>query len=91
MIHINLQNLKNMWQVFSPDGFPIDKEETYNSLKEAEEAFENWKKIFEYQGYYSTVSNGKRQHIELSELKKTCLFKESEEFIPYIDPNNYKP
>ena len=59
---------KKRYDVISPDGFSIHFCDTYNSIEEAEEAFEEWKKRFEKQGYYS--SNGGR--IPLNELENYC-------------------
>lgn len=58
--------------VLSPDGITIDFHKfSYPSMKSAEEAFEQWKKRYERQGYYS--SNFRR--IPLEELKSYCTFK----------------
>lgn len=60
-------------QVLSPDGFTIEREPSeYPTMKEANKAFNNWKKRYEQQGYYS--SNGGR--IPLNELKEHCQFLE---------------
>jgi hypothetical protein len=60
------------YQVLSPDGITIDFNKwTYPSMKKAEEAFENWKKRYEQQGYYSSNFN----RIPLNELKHHCTFK----------------
>lgn len=59
---------KQKYDVLSPDGFSIDAVKTYNSKKEAFEAFNEWKKRYEAQGYYSS-SNGR---IPLDELENYC-------------------
>ena len=41
--------------ILSPDGFTIHFEDTHATPKEAWSAFEQWKKRYEGQGYYSTV------------------------------------
>jgi hypothetical protein len=57
--------------VLSPDGITIEYDRPYyTSMKKAEQAFEIWKKRYEFQGYYST--NGKR--ISLEDLKDYCSF-----------------
>jgi len=57
------------YDVISPDGFEIHPTETYPSKKAAEAAFEEWKKRYEMQGYYSSVNFG---HIPLDELHEYC-------------------
>jgi hypothetical protein len=58
-------------QVLSPDGFTIDFEiNEYPNMDAAIAAFEQWKKRYERQGYYS--SNFAR--IPLDELKDHCQF-----------------
>jgi hypothetical protein len=62
-----------MYDVKSPDGFSIEREELYKSLKEANTALNKFVKRFEKQGYYSSVNYGK---IKLKELKNYCkIFK----------------
>jgi hypothetical protein len=56
------------FEVYSPDGFTIENDGGYNSIKEAEIAFNNWAKRFEKQGYYSS-NNGR---IPLDELVYHC-------------------
>ena len=46
-------------EVLSPDGFTIEFDKPYYpSKKKAFEAFDNWKKRYELQGYYSS-NNGR--------------------------------
>jgi len=60
------------YQVISPDGFRIDfSKSTYPSLKAAKEAFKNWKKGYERQGYYSSSKHGR---IDLNDLEDYCEF-----------------
>lgn len=60
------------YEVLSPDGFTIEfNKRSYPTLKKAEQAFENWKKRYEQQGYYSSNF----QRIPLSELKNYCQIK----------------
>lgn len=48
------------YQVLSPDGFTIEFAKAhYPSKKKAFEAFDNWKKRFEIQGYYSSNEYGR--------------------------------
>lgn len=60
-------------QVLSPDGITIEFDKwTYPSMKKAKEAFDNWKKRYEMQGYYSSADYGR---IPLSDLENYCKFK----------------
>lgn len=64
---------KKKWQVLSPDGFTIDfHHASYPSKKAAIKAFEDWKKRYEHQGYYSS----NRARIPLKELINHCTFKQ---------------
>ncbi len=55
------------YDVLSPDGFSIHHSDTYTSKKKAREAFEQWKKQFERQGYYSSVQYGRIPLIDLAD------------------------
>lgn len=57
------------FDVISPDGFEIDPFDTYPTFAAAIEAFNEWKKRFEIQGYYSSMNYGK---IPLNELQDYC-------------------
>lgn len=60
------------YQVLSPDGFTIEFDKGhYRSMKKAKEAFTNWIRRYEVQGYYSS-NNGR---IPLNELENYCTFK----------------
>ena len=60
-------------QVLSPDGITIEFDKwTYPSMKKAKEAFNNWKKRYEMQGYYSSNNYGR---IPLGDLENYCQFK----------------
>lgn len=59
-------------QVYSPDGFEIDPAKTYSSLNQAKKALQKFVKKYEFQGFYSTIINGERQHIELKDLPNYC-------------------
>jgi hypothetical protein len=63
-----IKKMKNKYDILSPDGFSIDAFKYYKTKNEAEEAFINWKKRYELQGYYSS-NKGK---IYLSELRENC-------------------
>lgn len=63
---------KTKYNILSPDGFSIEFNKTYSSIEKAKKAFENWKKRFEAQGYYS--SNGGR--INLEDLEQHCTLVE---------------
>ena len=67
-----MPNKKKKYDVLSPDGFAINFSDTYKSVEEAKTAFENWKKRFEIQGYYSS-NNGR---IPLDELEEHCTLVE---------------
>jgi hypothetical protein len=60
---------RKKYDVLSPDGFSISATETYTSKKKAIEAFKEWKKGYEAQGYYSSTKYGK---IHLSDLEDYC-------------------
>lgn len=61
---------RKKYDVISPDGFTIRiNVPLFKSLKERNEYFKMWKKRFEVQGYYSSVSHG---HIDLRDLADYC-------------------
>lgn len=57
------------FEVFSPDGFAISREETYPSVEVALEKLKEWIKRYEFQGYYSSNKYGR---IPLDELEQEC-------------------
>jgi hypothetical protein len=59
---------KKKYDVISPDGFSIHFSDTYSTKEEARNAFFDWKKRFDAQGYYSS-NNGR---IPLDELENYC-------------------
>ena len=59
---------KQRFNILSPDGFSIHHSDTYVSPEKAWEAFDEWKKRYETQGYYSSVGG----RIPLDELKDHC-------------------
>ena len=63
-----MKNNKEKWDVISPDGFSIHFSDTYPTKEGAMFAFNDWKKQFERQGYYSS-NNGR---IPLDELEQHC-------------------
>ena len=63
---------KPKYNILSPDGFTIDRSKTYSTPEKAKKAFEDWKKRYETQGYYSS-NNGR---IPLNELEKHCTLVE---------------
>lgn len=67
-----MKNKKKEYNVLSPDRFAISFSDTYESIEEAKGAFENWKKRFEAQGYYSSNSG----RIPLDELEDHCTIVE---------------
>ena len=57
-------------QILSPDGFTLERDVPYyKSHRAACKAFEQWKKGYETQGYYSSVKYG---HIPLVDLEDYC-------------------
>jgi hypothetical protein len=63
---------KAKYDILSPDGFSIAFDKTYSSIEKAKKAFENWKKRFEAQGYYSSNSG----RINLEDLEQHCTLVE---------------
>lgn len=63
---------KILWDVLSPDGFPIGRDEYYDGPEEAEKAFYQWLKRYELQGYYSSVKHGR---IPLNEVEHYIAYK----------------
>ena len=57
------------FDVYSPDGFAIDRTETYPSPEVAQQKLQEWVKRYEQQGYYSTSN---RERIPLDELASRC-------------------
>lgn len=68
----NTTNMKKRneksYDVISPDGFSIHLTDTYPTKKAAWDAFEEWKKGYEAQGYYSS----NRGRIPLEDLADFC-------------------
>ena len=63
---------KKRYDILSPDGISIHFSDTYKSIEEAKAAFENWKKRYEAQGYYSS----NRGRIDLDDLEYYCTLVE---------------
>jgi hypothetical protein len=64
-----MENLNpKKWDVISPDGISIHHEDTYDSPEKAIEAFYEWKKRYEHQGYYSSAKG----RICLDDLQSEC-------------------
>lgn len=59
---------KKRYDILSPDGFSIHREDTYPSKKAAKAAFQKWKKGYEAQGYYSY----RGERIPLKYLHEYC-------------------
>jgi len=55
--------------IISPDGFTIHPTDTYSD-SEVLNAFRDWKKRYEHQGYYSSVKYG---NISLRDLEDYCF------------------
>ena len=58
-----------MYQVLSPDGFPITRDENFSSLEKAKEALVLFIKRYEKQGYYSSVDYGR---IPINQIENYC-------------------
>ncbi len=56
------------FDVFSPDGIAISREEVYPSQEVAEQKLQEWVKSYEWQGYYSS----NKGRIPLDELASCC-------------------
>jgi hypothetical protein len=56
------------FDVYSPDGFAIHREETYPSREVAEQKLQEWVKRYEFQGHYSS----NKGRIPLEELASRC-------------------
>lgn len=61
--------LNPKFDIISPDGFSIHREDIYSSKEEAIIAFEKWRDNYKRQGYYSSVKYGR---ISLSDLEDYC-------------------
>ena len=59
------------YNIISPDGFSINREGGFNTVKQAMNFFYLWKNGFEKQGYYSSVKGS----IQLNDLAKRCTFR----------------
>lgn len=63
---------KKRYDILSPDGFGMYRDKTFATPEKAWESFEEWKKRYEQQGYYSS----NRGRIPLDELKDHCTLEE---------------
>ena len=66
------KKVQEEWDVISPDGFSIAREDTWPTEAKAKKALKEWMKRYEHQGYYSSM-NGR---IELAELERACKIKQ---------------
>lgn len=66
--------MEKRFDILSPDGISIHFEDTY-SYEEVLPAFNEWKKRFEFQGYYSSSRFGR---IPLDDLEDFCQVVEVE-------------
>ena len=62
---------KKRYDILSPDGISIHFSDTYKSIEEAKAAFENWKKRYEAQGYYSSNRGRNIKNLGIK-LTKQC-------------------
>ncbi len=69
-----------VFDILSPDGFPIHPTDTYTGIQAVNAAIADWCKRFEQQGYYSTIQNGERVQIPLNELPDHLVIR------PAFDP-----
>lgn len=58
------------YRVLSPDGFDIERDAEYRTLKEAREALKLFISRFTIQGFYST---GNRERIPVADLAECCV------------------
>jgi len=65
-----------VWNVLSPDGFPIAYDKQYKTKEEAIKALNEWIKLYEFQGFYSYNFN----RIPLSELFNYCKIIQQDEY-----------
>ena len=63
---------RKKYDVLSPDGFSINRDKVYTSIKGAKKAFNEWKDRFLQQGYYSSNSG----RIDLDMLECYCTIVE---------------
>jgi len=77
------------YNVLSPDGFSINYSGTYDSIEKAENAIKEWVKNYEKQGYYSTIKNGERLCIPISELADHCQIVTIEKSLSEAIGNNH--
>jgi hypothetical protein len=70
------------FDVLSPDGFSISRDEVFATYDIAMEKYNQWKKNFERQGYYSSNKYGR---IPLEDLDDCCEVIEFDEEV--IDEN----
>lgn len=56
------------FEVFTPDGTTISREDIYPSKEVAEQKLQEWVKGYEFQGYYSS----NKGRIALDELASCC-------------------
>jgi hypothetical protein len=59
------------YDVISPDGISIARDERWDNVNDAQKALTKWMERYEAQGYYS--SNGEK--IPLNELESRCTIK----------------
>ena len=67
-----MKKTNTQYFIASPDGFAIRFDAVFDTPKAAWDDFEQWKKGYERQGYYSTVRLSERVKIALEELKEAC-------------------
>ena len=60
---------KTGYDINSPDGFGMYMDKVYSTPQNAENAFKEWKKRFEHQGYYR---DNRRNMIPLNNLREYC-------------------
>lgn len=61
-----------MYDVLSPDGFSIHRENKYKTIEEAENALKEFAERFSDLGYYSSVNYGK---IKVENISSYCKIK----------------
>jgi hypothetical protein len=60
------------YRILSPNGFDIEANGGYKTIKEAQQAFLAFQDSYKAQGYYSTIQGSQRLRIPLEDLESYC-------------------
>ena len=61
------------YNIISPDGFTISRDEQYPNKKAARKAFTEWLKRYEQQGFYSSAKHGKIHVLDIEDYCKLII------------------